>query len=503
MRTFIRGEFRFLFNYLILLLLLAGSFCPSFRAIAAEEEEKLPLSAFKEEIAPGEGRAQVFVLPLKVEINQGLMIMFRRAFREIERQSPDLVIIEIDTPGGRLRETEEIITWMRSTDVPICAFVNYHAQSAGAIISFGADRIFMAPGSRIGSALPIIRGSGGVADLPEKVYEKLLSDTRAMVRSIASENKHWVELAVAMVDPEYEVKIDDHVVSEEGELLNLTAEEAVEVIPPREQPLLAEAIVKDVDGLLSYLDLENAEVVYFEPELAEDLARWIITIGPILFALGILGVYMELNSPGIGIPGLAGGICLLIYFVGHHIGGLAGIEDLALVVIGFLLLALELFVIPGFGVAGFLGIVSILVGMVMGLVPRLPAIPEDMPGINTPALVDYLPRISLHLSMVVVCSGVGIYLLSKILPKVPFYGKLVLQTTLNADEGWVSSDADNQKFEGQTGTALTVLRPAGTAEIGNDRLDVVTEGDMIPKDSPIRVIRVEGNRIVVEKATEE
>ncbi len=451
---------------------------------------------------PDEREFKVYVLPLQGPIDQSLMILFRRAFREIERIEPDLLIIEIDTPGGRLLETEEIIAWMRASKAPIYAFVNTHAQSAGAIVSFGSDRIFMAPGSRIGSALPIIMTPGGVADLPDKVYEKMLSDTRALVRGLAQENGHWEELAVAMVDPDLEVILNGHVVCAAGELLNLTAREAVEIIPPRDRPLLAEAIVEDLEALLDHVGKGNAEVVYFETQPAERLARWIILIGPFLFALGILGIYAEFQTPGIGLPGLFGAICLLIYFFGHHVGGLAGFEEIALVVVGIILIAVELFVIPGFGVAGILGILSILAGLIMGLVPRLPSLPE-LPGISTPSLVDFLPVISLRLILLIVFTSIGIYLLSKLLPKASFYGKLVLQKTLDTDSGYVSSDPGYRDFLGGEGVALTTLRPAGTATFGDRRLDVVSSGEMIAKGKPVRVIEVEGNRIIVEEAGEE
>ncbi len=469
--------------------------------LAAGAEEKNDVR--RDDFVESEGdQPVVYVLPLDGQIDQGLMILFRRAFREIEEVRPDLLIIEIDTPGGRLLETEEIIAWMRAAEVPIAAFVNTHAQSAGAIVSFGSDRIFMAPGSRIGSALPVIMGPGGATGMPDNVYEKIISDTRAMVRGIAREKGHWEDIAVAMVDPDYEVKVNDHVISEAGKLLNLTAEEAVEIIPPRDKPVLAEAITDDLESLLEYLGLEDAQVVHVEPLPAESLARWIIMIGPLLFALGILGVYMEFRTPGIGIPGLAGAVCLLIYFFGHHVGGLAGIEDLALLLIGLVLIGLEIFVIPGFGVAGVLGMISVLAGLVLSLIPRIPSLPEELPDISSPSMIDYLPMISLRLLLIVAFTGLGAWLLSRLLPKTPFYNKLVLQASLESGTGEDKQAASaKHDYIGMEGVALTALRPAGTAVFGERRLDVVSSGEMIERNDPVRVIKVEGNRIVVEKSS--
>lgn len=478
-----------------MLLLMVSPMPFATSAIAASPQDGAAAATDKPE--------KVVVLPLQGPVDQALMILFRRAFREIEATQPDLVVIDIDTPGGGLLETEEIIAWMRSIDIPIHAYVNTHAQSAGAIISLGADRIFMAPGSRIGSALPIIMGSGGVADLPENVYEKLLSDTRALVRGVAEENGHNPQLAMAMVDPAERLVIGERVVCEEGELLNLTAREAVEIIPPETRPLLADAVVDDLAALLEHVGLEDAEVVRFEPEPAEALARWIVRIGPILFAVGLLGIYLEIKTPGIGLPGLVGAVCLIIYFFGHHVAGLAGIEELALVVIGLVLIGLEVFVIPGFGIAGTLGILCIVIGMFLGLVPLIPDMPSDLEGVDFPGLLEYLPVISRKFVYTLVLVGFGGYLLSKWLPKTSIYGRLVLKKELSKETGYVSSDVRYGDFLGGIGIARTALRPSGIAMFGDDRLDVVSSGDMIEKGARVKVIQVQGGRIVVEKAADD
>lgn len=445
------------------------------------------------------GGGQVFVLPLKGGIDQSLMILFRRAFREVERAQPDAIVIDIDTPGGRLRETEEIIGWMRSLETPVYAYVNPRALSAGAIISLGSDRIFMAPGSRIGSALPIMMSpGGGVQSLPSDIQEKVLSDTRALVRGLAQENGHSEDVAIAMVDPDQEVKIGERVVCEKGQLLNLTAREAVEIIPPDKKPLLAEAVVDDVNALLEHVGLVDATIVRFEPEPAERLARFIVLVGPVLFSLGILGIFIELKTPGFGIPGIAGIVCLAIYFFGHYVAGLAGMEDIALVAIGLVLLGLEVFVIPGFGVAGILGILLIVAGTILGMIPYLPDSPSKLPDVNGTAIADYFQGALLRMLIMIGLSAVGIYVLSKLLPKTSIYNRLVLQTALSRDEGYTSGDAGQRELLGKEGVAATALRPAGIAMFDRERLDVVSSGEMIEKGARVRVIKVEGRRIVVE-----
>jgi membrane-bound serine protease (ClpP class) len=442
------------------------------------------------------------VLPLEGPIDKGMLYVFRRAFREVETGSPDAVIMSIDTPGGGLRETDEIVSWLRSLDVPTYAFVNPNALSAGAIISLACDAIFMAPGARIGSAMPVALSplGGGVQQLPPDLQEKILSDVRSRVRNLAQENGYSEAVAEAMVDLKKELRIGERVLCPPGELLNLTAEEAIAIIPPQQTPLLARAIVDDVAALLLHEDLDGRRIVRFEEMAAERLARYITLIGPILLALGVLCLYIEFKTPGIGLPGAAGVVLLGIYFFGHYVAGLAGIEDLVLVLFGLVLLAVELFVIPGFGVVGFVGLLCMAAGIVMGLVP---ALPNDLPALPDVPPLSWAQFMQEALTRVVVAGIIGafgVWLLGKILPKTPVYRDLVLGKSLSHDDGFVSGNAAHYAtYIGHQGVAVTALRPAGIAMFGDERLDVVSSGDMIAADAAVRVITVEGARIVVEE----
>ena len=479
--------------YTVTTLVAAATICIDARAGDA------PTSA----ASPGQ---TVFVLPIEGAIDKGLLFVFRRAFSEVARLKPAAVIIELDTPGGALRETEEIISWMRSADTRIYAFVRPRALSAGAIISLGTDGIFMAPGSRIGSAMPIMMNplGGGVQEMPEGLNEKILSDTRSLVRGLAQENGYDEEVAMAMVDRSREFSIGERIVCSEDELLNLTAKEAIEIVPPRTEPLLAKAIVDDLDVLLEHVGLGGATVVRFEEEESEKLARWITLIGPLLLALGAMGIYMEIKTPGFGVPGILGIALLSIYFFGHYVAGLAGVEDIVLVLIGLVLIALEVFVIPGFGVAGVLGLLCFGAGLFMGLIPHIPKAPVGLPEMESLKPVKILAvylRVALRdLAVSGGIGAVGLYLLAKILPKTPLYRALVLDTALTRDEGYVSGGGvGHESCVGRCGVAMTSLRPAGTGVFGDERLDVMSSGDLIPKGTAIVVTEVRGTSIVVEK----
>ena len=458
----------------------------------------------KPAMTTGAGRS-VFVLPIHGPIDKSLLFVFRRAFRQEKEIKPAAIIVDLNTPGGALRETEEILQWLRSVDIPTYAFVNPHALSAGAIISLGTDAIYMAPGSRIGSAMPVMLSpfGTGIQQIPAGINEKILSDTRSLVRGLAEENGYDKRLAAAMVDKEIEVKIGKETVCAKGELLNLTAKEAVQVIPPRTKPLLASGIVKNLPELLDKVGLRDAKVVRFIEMPADRLARYITMFGPILFALGALGIYLEFKTPGFGLPGICGIVCLIIYFFGHYVAGLAGIEAITLVLIGFVLLAIEVFVIPGFGVPGLVGLVCVVAGFFWGLIPHLPSLPP-LPGMDAPLWQGDLHKALWKTLATLLCGGGGVWLLAKILPNTTAYGRLVLKTALIRESGYVAVGAgqpSEDELVGHTGVAITPLHPSGKARFDSRRLDVISSGDMIPKGTRVRIIQIEGSRIVVEADT--
>ncbi len=456
-----------------------------------------------------DAQGTVFVLPVHGPINKTMLYMLRRGFHSI-RTSKDpvaAVVIELNTPGGPLKQTEEILQHIRETEAPVYALVKNKADSAGAIIALGTDSIYMQPGSRIGSAMPITVGPGGSPkSLPDDVKEKLMSDVRAMVRGLAQENGHAEEVAVAMVDPAEKLRIGERTICPEGELLNLTAEESVEVIPPRDSPLLAERTVKDVPSVLESLGLANTDVKRIRPKPAEDLARAINMIAPLLLGLGILGIYVEITTPGLGIPGALGALCLGLALFGHYIAGLAGIEDVVLVVTGIALILVEIFLVPGVGVFGFLGVGCFIGGIILAGIPYIPDPASPLPGQGESAVswTTYVQDAMLTLLISLLITGIGAWLAARFLPRRTVYGTLILNKSLSTGAGYTQEQQNTLKqLVGRQGVTLTPLRPAGTVRIEGKRYDVVTSGDLIGKDHPIKVVKVEGNRIIVEKKTAE
>jgi membrane-bound serine protease (ClpP class) len=435
--------------------------------------------------------APVYVIPIEGQIEGALLYVIRRGLAEADAKQAAAVILVMDTPGGALKATGDIIASIQASDVPVYTFVNQQAFSAGAIIALSTKAIYMAPGSVIGDALPImISPIGGVQEMSESVEEKAVSAVAAQVRSAAQSAGHNPELAEKMVRRELEFKIGDKVISPAGHLLTLTSKEASQ--PDADgKPLLSAGTLPDLPAVIQALGLSGRPIVTMQITSTEKIARLIAGAAPILMMLGFLGIYIEIKTPGFGLPGILGAVCLALFFWGHHIAGLAGMEDLILLVLGILLLLVEILLIPGFGITGILGICFIfisLVGAMVRIVPGGPLLPpwEDlMPPLRTTTIAF-------------VGTGAIALILGKFLPKSRLFGRLTLSSATRADEGYTASP-DTTKWIGSKGIALTDLHPVGAARIDGQRLDVVTSGEYINKDEPVEIIEAHGNRLVVKK----
>lgn len=430
----------------------------------------------------------VYIIPIKKMIEPALLYVVRRGVDEAVRNDADAIIFEMDTPGGAVNAAEGIVNAITRTEIPTYTFVENDAFSAGAIIALATKHIYMAPGSVIGAATPMMMGpTGGVKEMPEEVQEKMTSAVAALVRSAAEQGGHDKQLAEAMVRADMEYSINGTVVSEEGRLLTLTNEEAAQLVGEDQHPLLSEGTVKDIDALLEAIGLSNPEKRVLEVTAAEQLARLIAGIAPILMMIGLGGLWLEIKTPGFGIFGIAGIACLLLFFFGHHIAGLSGMEDVLLFALGVILLAIEVFITPGFGVMGISGLLLIFVSFIS-------AMSERMPGKWRP--IDFspetfsIPFLKVTLSFVGALALVG--LVGKFLPQTRMFQSLTL--------GSVVPDAEEDgTLLGLEGVAHSDLRPGGTAYFGDRKIDVVTHGDYIASRSLIRIVEVHGNRIVVDE----
>ncbi len=415
---------------------------------------------------PGPG--SIFRVPVQGVIELGLAPFVERSLEEAQQAGAAAVILELETPGGRVDAAERIANAIGDSDVPVYAFINRHAYSAGALIALATDGIYMRPGSVIGAATPVV-GTG------EKAPEKIVSAMRAQMRALAEARELDPEVAEAMVDES--VAIDG--VVDAGKLLTLTTSEAVDIGYAVE--------VEDWDGLLEALNLTNSPVHAVGVNWAERIVRFLSNpiVAPFLLSLGFLGLIAEIKSPGLGLAGLAGILSLSLFFGSHMILGLAGIEDLILFGAGVVLIGVEIFIIPGFGLFGILGGVGVLAGVYLSLVGGLPTVPDFAQAgaiLSTSILIILLTSWALlrHLPQSNRLTRSGVFLMTK----------------GDRSEGWASA-VRRPDLLGREGTALTDLRPSGTILVGEERVDAVSESEWIEDGTAVRIVSSEGYRHVV------
>lgn len=435
---------------------------------------------------------KVYVLPIRDDIMPPLVYLVRRGVKEAMQANADLLIIDMDTNGGRVDVTEEIIEILGQFKGQTVTYVNRKAFSAGAFISFATQKIFMAPQSVIGAAAPIMLspGGGGIEAMPDTVEAKMSSAISALVRANAQKNGHNVEVADAMVKKTKELKIDGKVLNEKGQILTLTDQEAKQEYGTPPKPLLSAGTIESFDALLKKVGLGNAAVTRISPTGVERLGTWINAISPLLLIIGVIGCYIEFKTPGFGLPGIVGIVAFSIYFLGGYVAGLSGAEWIAVFIVGLALLASELFLHPGTILPGLIGATLILVSLVMAMVDVYPGAPK----------IPTIPQLSAPLrevGLALFASTVIALLIMRYFPKTQLYGAMASQAASG-----VQSDLDLQQKqiarEGQVGVAISSLRPGGKAQFGEEIIDVITQGDMISKGQKVKIIGNSGTEAIVE-----
>ena len=424
----------------------------------------LPAGAAAQKAASG----SVYRIPVTGVIELGLAPFIARSIKEAEKAGARAIVLDIETPGGRVDAAQQIVNALKEAKVPTYAYVNRRAFSAGAMIALATDGIYMRNGAVMGAATPV-DGSGTKA--PEKIVSAMRSEMRALAEARGLDPR----VAEAMVDESIEIPGVDS----KDKLLTLTTTEAVKVGYARE--------VSDWNDLMVQLRSVGAPVHNAKVNWAEGLVRFFThpLVAPMLLSLGFLGLLIEFKTPAFGMAGVGGVVLLGLFFGSHYLVGLAGWEELMLLFAGLALIGVEMFVLPGFGFAGIAGVLAVLGSVYLSLVTHLSS-EADMSqaaGILSAALLVVI---------------IAAWALLRALPRSGRFSKsgMMLADATDRATGYISNPIRDE-LVGLTGVAVTDLRPSGAGQFGDERLDVVTDNQWISAGTPIKIVRSEGYRHVV------
>jgi membrane-bound serine protease (ClpP class) len=419
----------------------------------------------------------VYVAPIEGIIDLGLAPFVQRVLDEAEAAKARAVVLEVNTFGGRVDAAVQIRDALLGARVPTLAYVNRRAISAGALISLAAEHLAMAPGATIGAATPVMAGQPGGGAQP--VSEKTVSYVRKEFRATAEARKRPALVAEAMVDPDVAIRG----VIEKGKLLTLTTDEAL-------KHKVAEHRAESLEAALERLGIRDAQLVRAAPNWAENVVRFLThpVLSSLLVTIGMLGIIIELRTPGFGIAGAIGVGSLAAFFWGHWLVQLAGWGELLVALAGVALLLLEFFVIPGFGFAGILGIAALAAALVMSVA-------------GSGATPEFLMLAAGRIVLALLAALLASFLVLRFMPRTPFGRRLILQGDLGSGHEFGSAPESDLRWLGKRGRTTSPLRPAGFADIEGERVDVVSEGALIEPGTAVEVVRVDGNRIVVRPLT--
>lgn len=415
----------------------------------------------------------IYLIHVEGLIDNGLHKYIQRGLDQAVKNEASGVVLYIDTFGGLVDAADKIRKVILDSDLNIISYIDKNAASAGALISFATDSIFTAPGASIGAAT-VVDGTG------EYASEKMQSYMRGLMRATATANNHDPRIAEAMVDESIEIEG----IVEAGKLLTLSSSEAVELGISRGE-------FRTLSELLRYMEWEEKELYDFQEFWAESVLRFLSNpvMSSLLMLMMLGGLYFELQSPGIGFPGIVAGIGTLLFFAPLYIMGLAQSWEIILFFIGVILILVEVFVLPGFGISGIIGVSLVIFSMATSLIGN---VGTSFPQFHQISQAIWTMAITLILGVALIASMV------RYLPENKLFNRLVLIDQTDRNRGYISSDSKDDLI-GLEGVAITSLRPSGTVLIEERRIDVVSVGDFIEKGAPVKVVDTSGSRVMVTR----
>lgn len=420
---------------------------------------------------------KVFVLKLQDEVHASSARFISRGFEEAQKAGAALVIIHMDTYGGRVDFADSIRSDILDANMPTAVFIDRNAGSAGALISIACDSIYMAPGASIGAATVVNGGTGDAAP------DKYQSYFRGVMRTTAELKGRDPRIAEKMVDQNLELEG----ISPKGQVITFSTQEAM-------KHGYCDGAKSSLREVAAEFGLENAEIVNFTGSTVDKLINWAINpaVSGFLLLLIFGGLFMEMKTPGVGFAGAVALIAMALFFLPHYIEGLAASWEIAVFLLGVVLIAVEILIIPGFGVPGVLGIVFTVVGLAAALLENKGLSLEGVPAsdvLNSTALV-----------LVMMVSGILVVIvLARHLATSRAAYPFVDGATQDREEGYTAVNNDILDLVGKEAIALTDLRPSGYIEVDGKQYDGEAEEGYIPKDSKVQVVKVRSINLIVRK----
>lgn len=424
-----------------------------------------------------EDKTKIYFFKLEEDIAQPAVMRVEKALEKAKENNSDLVIMQLNTFGGELAAADKIRTMLLQSEIPVWAYINNNAASAGALISIACERIYMHSGSSIGAAT-VVNQTGEVQ--PDK-YQSYM---RSLMRTTAETRGRRPDIAEAMVDPDIEVKG----IVDSGKVLTFTTEEAI-------ANNYCEGQAESIAELLKTTNITSYTIEEQHYTLVEKIINFLINpmISGLLIMLIIGGIYFEFQSPGIGFPLAVAILGALLYFAPLYLEGLAANWEIIIFVIGIVLLAIEIFVFPGFGIAGIGGIICIIGGLALSLIGNVGFDFSIVPS------SDMIQSFSTVIISVSIAFPLAIWLGKKMFTNNMFGAKLALVAEQKASEGYTVSQPVFNSLIGEKGVAETILRPSGKVRIANDVYDAVAQISYIERGEKIVVVEHENSNLVVAK----
>ena len=429
----------------------------------------------------------VYRVPIDGIIDLGLPPFIERAIKEAENNNAKAIVFDINTFGGRVDAATQIKDAILGSEIPTIAFINRRAISAGALISLSCEKIYMTGGGLIGAATAVDMSG-------KKGSEKVISFMREEMASTAEKRGRSKEIARGMVDEELffshlvlngdSIEVKDIEGRKEGKLISLTTDQALKYH-------IADGTAETFDALLDSLGYGETIIVESSENWSEAVVRFLTNpvVASLLTTFGFLGILFELQSPGWGIPGFVGLTCLVLSLSASYIAKLATMSDMIFIMGGLALLLLEILVIPGFGVAGIGGIGLLIYGLYLLLLPDVPVGDEILSQATDGLLIGIFGGI------------IGLYFLGRLMIKTKFWEQLTAPNVQKKEDGYTNTFGW-ESLRGESGISDTDLHPSGWVNVADQRVFVVSEGDFIEKGTAVKVMSVDGNRIVVRELKE-